>query len=109
MVEEIVLKILHRPQRATSATAETDEPMRSPTTPVSRAAGGRRPRLNLEALGMGGNGERKRGKSMFGVLMNTLNKAKAEDKERSASEAVRRLLSILSLDLESLTCLYFVQ
>ena len=35
-----------------------------------------------------GGGERKRGKSMFGVLLNTLNKAKAEDKERNASEAV---------------------
>ena len=50
----------------------------------------RRPRLNTAALGLGagGEGERKRGKSMFGVLVNTLNKAKAEDKERNASEAV---------------------
>ena len=38
--------------------------------------------------GSGEKGERKRGKSMFGVLVNTLNKAKAEDKERNASEAV---------------------
>lgn len=53
-------------------------------------AGRKRPRIDLKALG-GGTGERKRGKSMFGVLLNTLNKAKAEDKERSASEAVRSL------------------
>jgi len=34
-------------------------------------------------------GERKRGKSMFGIVLGTLNKAKLEDKERNASEAVR--------------------
>ena len=53
----------------------------------------RRPRLNTAALGLGpgGDGERKRGKSMFGLLVNTLNKAKAENKERNASEAVSSL------------------
>lgn len=44
----------------------------------------KRPRLDLTV----GAGERKRGKSIFGVLVGTLNKAKAEDKERNASEAV---------------------
>lgn len=44
----------------------------------------KRPRLDL-----GGSGpERKRGKTMFGLLVGTLNKAKIEDKERNASEAV---------------------
>lgn len=33
--------------------------------------------------------ERKRGKSMFGLLLGTLNKAETEDKARCASEAVR--------------------
>ena len=44
----------------------------------------KRPRLDLD-----GGRERKRGKSMFGLVIGTLNKAKIEDKERSASEAVR--------------------
>ncbi|EJD08252.1 uncharacterized protein FOMMEDRAFT_74921 [Fomitiporia mediterranea MF3/22] len=65
----------------------------TPAAPASAAAGPRRPRLNLQALGVGG-GERKRGKSMFGVLVNTLNKAKAEDKERSASEAAKKRMLI---------------
>ena len=43
----------------------------------------KRPRLDLEVAR-----ERKRGKSMFGILLGTLNKAKIEDKERNASEAV---------------------
>lgn len=57
----------------------------STTAPVRK-----RPRLDLGALkaAASGGGERRRGKSMFGVLVNTLNKAKAEDKERNASEAV---------------------
>lgn len=49
----------------------------------------RRPRFNFNVQGGAAAGaERKRGKSMFGVLVNTLNKAKAENKERNASEAV---------------------
>ena len=43
----------------------------------------KRPRIDL------GVNERKRGKSMFGIVLGTLNKAKIEDKERNASEAVR--------------------
>ena len=61
------------------------------TKPTPAQAGNRRPRLDLSVLaGDGVRGERKRGKSMFGVLVNTLNKAKAEDKERNASEAVSK-------------------
>lgn len=48
----------------------------------------RRPRLNLGAA-LGG-GERKRGKSMFGLALGTLNKAKIEEKERNASEAAKK-------------------
>ncbi len=47
----------------------------------------KRPRLDLSAP-VDGNRERKRGKSMFGLVLGTLNKAKIEDKERNASEAV---------------------
>lgn len=61
------------------------------TKPTPAQAGNRRPRLDLSVLaGDGVRGERKRGKSMFGVLVNTLNKAKAEDKERNASEAAKK-------------------
>lgn len=47
----------------------------------------KRPRLDLSTAA-DGNRERKRGKSMFGIVLGTLNKAKIEDKERNASEAV---------------------
>lgn len=62
------------------ATGATPTSATAPTL-VSK----KRPRLDLSARG---GGERKTGKSMFGLLLNTLNKAKAEDKERNASEAV---------------------
>ncbi|EIW80136.1 hypothetical protein CONPUDRAFT_36976, partial [Coniophora puteana RWD-64-598 SS2] len=45
----------------------------------------KRPRIDL-----GGLGERKRGKSMFGIVLGTLNKAKIEDKERNASDAAKK-------------------
>ncbi|TCD63866.1 hypothetical protein EIP91_004880 [Steccherinum ochraceum] len=86
------------PQR-TGSTAVNDEDadatMTTPTAPAAMAAGNRkRPRLDLsvaasekEAAGR----ERKRGKkSMFGVLLGTLNQAKSEDKERSRSEAAKK-------------------
>ena len=71
---------------AQSQHADAETATASPTS-VAPPNERRRPRLNTAALGLG-DGERKRGKSMFGVLLNTLNKAKAEDKERNASEAV---------------------
>jgi hypothetical protein len=52
----------------------------------------KRPRLDLTASPL----ERKRGKSMFGLVLGTLNKAKIEDKERNASEAVGSILSGVS-------------
>lgn len=48
------------------------------------AAGKKRPRIDLTTESR----ERKRGKSMFGILLGTLNKAKKEDRDRNASEAV---------------------
>ena len=74
-----------------------------PTAPAAMAAGNRkRPRLDL-TLGAGekdpenANGrERKRGKSMFGLLLGTLNKAKSEDTERNKSEAVRQVVYLSS-------------
>lgn len=61
-----------------------------PTAPAAMATTNKkRPKIDLTIL----SGERKRGKSMFGIVIGTLNKAKVEDKERNASEAVRLSLS----------------
>jgi hypothetical protein len=58
----------------------------TPTGPAAMATTNKkRPRLDLNA---GDPRERKRGKSMFGLVLGTLNKAKVEDKERNASDAV---------------------
>lgn len=51
----------------------------------------KRPRLDLTIE----HRERKRGKSMFGLLVGTLNKAKTEDEARNASEAVRARACVL--------------
>jgi hypothetical protein len=68
----------------TAAPTEKDAAPRVPTGPAAMSTGNKkRPRLDLEVAR-----ERKRGKSMFGILLGTLNKAKIEDKERNASEAV---------------------
>ena len=47
----------------------------------------KRPRLDMAVEPR----ERKRGKTMFGLVLGTLTKAKKEDKERNASDAVRLL------------------
>ncbi|KAI0692153.1 hypothetical protein BC835DRAFT_1358299 [Cytidiella melzeri] len=58
-----------------------------PTGPAAMSAGNKkRPRLDLTADAR----ERKRGKTVFGRLLGTLNKAKNEDKERNASEAAKK-------------------
>ena len=57
-----------------------------PVEPAATATK-KRPRLDLTDA-TGDIRDRKRGKSMFGILLGTLNKAKIEDKERNASEAV---------------------
>jgi pinin/SDK/memA/ protein conserved region len=54
-------------------------------TAAAAVAPKKRPRLDLTIE----HRERKRGKSMFGLLVGTLNKAKTEDQARNASEAVR--------------------
>ncbi|KAI5987624.1 hypothetical protein EDD15DRAFT_2173324 [Pisolithus albus] len=46
----------------------------------------KRPKIDLTVQ----SGERRRGKSMFGIVLGTLNKAKLEDKERNASEAAKK-------------------
>jgi hypothetical protein len=67
-------------------TASTDE-----TAPLSTTTDGpapptvARPRLNLSSAS-----SRKGGKSMFGLVLGTLNKAKIEEKQRDASEAVKK-------------------
>lgn len=69
-----------------------DAPMQDatapPTAPAAMSTANRkRPRLDLAV----DSRDRKRGKSIFGLVLGTLNKAKNEDKERNASEAVRLL------------------
>jgi pinin/SDK/memA/ protein conserved region len=59
-------------------------------TAAAAATSKKRPRLDLTI----GPRERKRGKSMFGLLVGTLNKAKTEDENRNASEAVRMSICI---------------
>ncbi|KAF8589504.1 hypothetical protein K439DRAFT_362643 [Ramaria rubella] len=54
------------------------------------AAGRKRPRIDLTTESR----ERKRGKSMFGILLGTLNKAKKEDHDRSASDAAKKRADI---------------
>lgn len=58
------------------------------TVAAAQPATRKRPRLDLAAAGDGGGRERKRGRGMFGLVLGTLNKAKVEDKERNASDAV---------------------
>ncbi|KAF8181837.1 hypothetical protein BJ912DRAFT_1023531 [Pholiota molesta] len=68
---------------------EVDDGPKSPTEPTQGAGETRkRPRLDFSAAA--GGRERKRGKSMFGILVGTLNKAKIEDKERNASDAAKK-------------------
>lgn len=67
------------------ATNRASPEVHEPAPAVNATAPKRRPKLDLNATG-----ERKRGKSMFGLVLGTLNKAKVEDKERNASEAVCR-------------------
>ncbi len=52
----------------------------------------KRPRLDMAVEPR----ERKRGKTMFGLLLGTLAKAKNEDKERNASDAVRPVSRLFS-------------
>jgi len=62
-----------------------DAPMQEHTG-AGGGAGRKRPRLDLTTEPR----ERKRGKTMFGLLLGTLNKAKVEDKERGASDAAKK-------------------
>lgn len=84
------MMMFNRPLRDVSVADEDTQMQDSTATTTTNAPAAapvrKRPKLDFTSLT---GGERKRGKSMFGVLVNTLNKAKAEDKERNASEAVR--------------------
>jgi hypothetical protein len=71
---------------ATKRDSPEERMHETPTGPAAMATTNKkRPRLDLNA---GDPRERKRGKSIFGLVLGTLNKAKVEDKERNASEAV---------------------
>jgi len=73
---------------ATEAQIDAVETPKSPTEMTQAAnESKKRPRLDLSAAS---GRERKRGKSMFGLLVGTLNKAKIEDKERNASDAAKK-------------------
>ncbi|KAF8622935.1 hypothetical protein AX15_006612 [Amanita polypyramis BW_CC] len=72
---------------AQSAAAQDEQ--RPSVEPPSATTVKKRPRLDLTDA-TGDNRDRKRGKSMFGILLGTLNKAKIEDKERSASDAAKK-------------------
>lgn len=76
------LRVHQEPSQA-AAQDEEKHPVELATT-----ASKKRPRLDLTDATGDNNRDRKRGKSMFGILLGTLNKAKIEDKERNASEAV---------------------
>jgi len=71
-----------------------EPPVEEATTPqpdsaqLAPAPSRKRPRLDLTTE------PRKRGKSMFGILVGTLNKAKDEDAQRNKSEAARRRMSL---------------
>ncbi|KAI0827581.1 hypothetical protein BC628DRAFT_1317919 [Trametes gibbosa] len=54
------------------------------------ASNKKRPRIDMAVEPR----ERKRGKTMFGLVLNTLAKAKTEDKQRNASEAAKKRQSI---------------
>lgn len=68
----------------TDATMQDAQPTQA--TAAAAATPRKRPRLDLTV----GPRERKRGKSMFGLLVGTLNKAKTEDEARNASEAAKK-------------------
>jgi len=68
----------------TDATMQDVQPAQA--TAAAAAAPKKRPRLDLTIEPR----ERKRGKSMFGLLVGTLNKAKTEDQARNASEAAKK-------------------
>lgn len=70
--------------RVETKESKTHEP---PTAPAAMStANKKRPKIDFTVP----TGERKRGKSMFGIVLGTLNKAKLEDKERNASEAAKK-------------------
>jgi len=71
--------------QALDADATMQDMQPAEATAAAALAPKKRPRLDLTI----GPRERKRGKSMFGLLVGTLNKAKTEDETRNASEAVR--------------------
>ncbi|CCM06039.1 uncharacterized protein FIBRA_08285 [Fibroporia radiculosa] len=81
-------------------TPDTDTPMMDPNTePADTDAqnaadvdeslqkGRKRPRIEM---GIESSQQRKRGKSMFGLVVGTLTRAKNEDKERNSSEAAKK-------------------
>lgn len=67
-------------------SAQSTDPPQESTDQVQK--GRKRPRIEMAADPA--SQQRKRGKSMFGLLVGTLTKAKNEDKERNSSEAAKK-------------------
>ena len=74
------------------ADASTSSSAPAPTS--AHAHQRTRPKLDMSGLAGAADsakpGERKKTRSLFGVLVGTLNKARVEDKERSASAAAQK-------------------
>jgi pinin/SDK/memA/ protein conserved region len=92
----ILCRQIQVPAKEQTLDTDTDATMQdAPQVAAPEAvAPKKRPRLDLTI----GPRERKRGKSMFGLLVGTLNKAKTEDEARNASEAVRNQTSTRDYD-----------
>lgn len=72
-----------------NTNTENDQP--AAAAPEQQQPAKKRPKLDLTVK----SNDRKRGKSMFGILLGTLNKAKLDDKKRSATDAVSHYLSMV--------------
>ncbi|KAF8623389.1 hypothetical protein AX17_007427 [Amanita inopinata Kibby_2008] len=77
------------PQESAQPAVQDEQMLPTEPTAASATTVKKRPRLDLTDV-VGDTRDRKRGKSMFGILVGTLNKAKVEGKERNASEAAKK-------------------
>ncbi|KAI0782938.1 hypothetical protein C8Q75DRAFT_737264 [Abortiporus biennis] len=74
------------PDNTTTETSIAPAADNGETGSMTAATTRKRPRIDLTTEPR----ERKRGKTMFGLLVGTLNKAASEDKERNASDAAKK-------------------
>ncbi|KZT61154.1 hypothetical protein CALCODRAFT_491551 [Calocera cornea HHB12733] len=86
--QDAIPHVPDRPRSEEPGQGESTHQQSASPQQVIAAPSRKRPRLDLTAE------PRKRGKTMFGILVGTLNKAKDEDARRSKSEAARRRMSL---------------